>query len=530
MKVLVIGIDGATWDVLDDYLLRNYMPNLYKIKTKGYFGVLRSTDPPITPAAWTSCITGCQPYTHGVLGFKDYSFNNDCLSISSASSCCVPTMWQELSKQGYRIASINVPWTYPCSRANGFIVAGYGVPGIKVPFTYPEHFKTELLQQIPDYDVLAKWEKFNDIGSEKFDANISRVERCFQQRLETARIICSKQEFDIMMVQFQDIDMIQHHMWPCVDRNTRNNYPFVRDRLFHMFEKLDESIGSLLDLAESNGLVVIVVSDHGFGRMLGSIKPNMLLHKWNYLNYKSPIRRMYRRIQRNLCSLSKKRTPMPIELKSPVDWKNTKAMVLYAAMNGHVYLNVKGRNLNGCVMPGREYNEIIKDLKRKFLQVTHPETGDPIFSKVSTPSEFYTIENVNEERLGDLILVPRQGYIVHQSTTRKGNYIDLQPDDSLSGCHYSDGIFIFFGYNIKNDQNKRAHIVDIAPTIYAVMGARIPTYLDGKVLKDVFVENLKIQYETPKKSEFSKKSDRYGLSEKEQKLVAKRLSDLGYLD
>lgn len=142
MKVLIIGLDGATWDVFDDFLLDHHMPNLKKLKSEGYSGVLQSTDPPITPAALTTCITGCQPYTHGVVGFKDYPSRDNSLHVSSAASCRVPTMWEELSDQGYKkVASINVPWTYPWREVNGLVVAGYGLPSTEADFTYPHDFK-----------------------------------------------------------------------------------------------------------------------------------------------------------------------------------------------------------------------------------------------------------------------------------------------------------------------------------------------------------------------------------------------------
>lgn len=531
MKVLIIGLDGATWDVLDDFLLDNYMPHLRRLKTGGFCGILQSTDPPVTPAAWTTCITGCQPYTHGVLGFKDYSFEDDHLRISSAASCRVPTIWEQLSNQGYKVASINVPWTYPCVEVNGIIVAGYGLPSTEVQFTYPADFRNELLERIGDYDISARWEKSEYYDAAKFEANVCRVERSFEQRLEAARIVNRKITPDVMMVQFQDIDLIQHHIWPYLDKSTRGLYAPQRDRLFSMFMRLDQTIGGLIELADTEQSFVAVVSDHGFGRMLGSIKPNMLLYKWGYLKFQSPIGRMIRRLRRNLLSLSSKtRGSMPIELKSPVDWRRSKAMVMYAAMNGHIYLNVKGRNPNGFIQRGVEYDNIIEDLKSRFSRLTNPATGEPMFSRVMRTAELYNRKAEDVEKLGDLILVPKPGYIVHQSTARKGDCIGFQPEDSLAGCHYCEGIYIFYGPNIKGGENKRAHIVDIAPTVYAALGAKLPAYLDGKVLQDVFSKDLKIQYQSPEAPDSQQSSKQHELSEQEQELVAQRLSELGYLD
>jgi len=524
-------LDGATWRVMDDLLLENHMPNLNRLKTTGWSGVLQSTHPPVTPAAWTTCITGCQPYTHGVVGFKDYSSRDDNLRISSASSCCVPNMWEELSRQGYKVASINVPWTYPCSKVDGFIIAGYGLPGTEVQFTCPPELKGELLDLIPDYDVSANWEKEGNVDAEKFDVNVSRAERCFQQRLETAKLLYGKTNLDVMMVEFQDLDLMQHHIWPYLDKDTRDKYPAKRDRLFRMFEKLDAAIGSLLELAEKENTTVAVVSDHGFGPMLGSIKANMLLHKWGYLKFKSYAARMIRRFRRNLGgNMSEKKSEMSIEMKTPIDWKRSKAMVMYAAMNGHIYLNVKGRNPFGHIERGREYDDIIADLRQRFLEVTDPATGENVFTTVVTPKELYDCGQADTEKLGDLVIIPRPGYIVHQTATQKGDFLTLQPEDSLAGCHYYEGIYIFCGPNVKPEQNKPAHIVDFAPTIYAALGAEMPAYLDGVVLQEIFRENVKVRHPSSEQPETQKAGGQEGLSEEEQILIRKKLAELGYMD
>jgi predicted AlkP superfamily phosphohydrolase/phosphomutase len=531
MKILIIGLDGATWDVLDDFVLDNYMPNLKRLKTGGYSGILRSTDPPITPAAWITCITGCQPYTHGVVGFKDYSFEDERLRISSARSCRVPTMWEEFSNQGYKVASINVPWTYPCPKVNGAIIAGYGLPNTQVQFTYPDDLKDRLLESIPDYDVMAKWEKSENHDPEIFEANIVRVERSFEQRLQAARMLSAKTNFDVMMVQFHDLDMMQHHIWACLGSGTRDSYVSRRDRIFSLFKKLDEAIAGLLELAGTEQLDVAVVSDHGFGPMFGSIRANMLLYDWGYLKFQSPFARMIRRLRRNLpSSASRESFSMPIELKTPVDWKRSRAMVIYAAMNGHIYLNVRGRNQHGCVERGAEYDSIIEDLRQRFSRVTNPATGKPIFTQVVTPAELYNVDVSVEEQFGDLILVPVPGYIVHQSTSRKGNCIKLQPKDSVGGCHYCEGMYIFHGPNIKKGRNRQAHIVNIAPTIYALLGAKMPKYLDGTVWEEMFIEKIPVTYQESGDQAARQARGKEALSTQEEAEIAKRLSALGYLE
>ncbi len=525
IKVLIIGLDGANWSVLDDALVAGHMPTLRTLRTEGNSGVLQSTHPPVTAAAWTTCITGCQPYTHGVVGFKDYSFRDDRLRISSAASCRVPNMFQQLSSQGFKVASINVPWTYPCADVNGIVVSGYGTPDTTAAFTSPPEFKKELLAAIPDFDFIAPWQKGDNRDLELFDSNISKVERCFAQRVETAKMVNGKISPDLMMVQFQDLDLMQHHIWPCLSSQTRDSYPVHRDRLFRMFEKLDSAIAELLELAGSD-TTVIVMSDHGFGPMHGSIRANMFLHDWGYLRTKSSLGRMVRRARRNLIS---EKDEMEVELKTPVDWKNSKAMVMYSAVNGHIYLNVKGRNPHGTVERGAEFDAIIEDLKGKFAQITNPKTPQKVFQDILTPAELYGVPSVDTEILGDLILIPAPGYIVHQSTSRKGPPIRLEPPDTFTGCHYYEGIYVVKGPGVDKTAGQRAHIVDIAPTVYALMDAELPAYVDGKPAQSLFERKLEAPIQAPTEKETAKPA-RENLSDAEQELVRKRLAELGYMD
>ncbi|MHC4698200.1 MAG: alkaline phosphatase family protein, partial [Planctomycetota bacterium] len=82
-RVLIIGLDGATFDVLDPMMAEGRMPRLKQVIESGASGVLRSTIPPITPAAWTTFLTGKQPGTHGIIDFERYDVRTNRLSFNS---------------------------------------------------------------------------------------------------------------------------------------------------------------------------------------------------------------------------------------------------------------------------------------------------------------------------------------------------------------------------------------------------------------------------------------------------------------
>ncbi len=524
-KVTIIGLDGATWNVIDDVVLDHAMPTLKKLRDNGYWGVLKSTEPALTPAAWTSCITGCSPPIHGVAGFRNYRFKNDTLGIGSASDCLVPNMFQKLGDQDFSVAAINVPWTYPCTNINGIMVAGYGSPGI---FTYPEQFRKELLAEISDYDILAKWETSESYSLAELDTRISLVERSFIQRLQAATLISKRTSCDVMMLVFQDLDKLGHYMWQYLDSDKRNRWPGHRDRMFKMFSHLDSVIAGLLKLGNDSSLVA-VVSDHGMGPKLVNVYPNLLLYQWGYLKFQNPLRRFIRRTRRNLWSLFGRNKPrMSVEMKFPIDWARSKAVLMLADINGHLFLNVRGRQPKGTIEPGVQYENTLDDLQKRFSQLRSPLTGLPLFEKVVRPSELYSRDCVDNERFGDLVLVPGPGCFIKTKLSAKIPGAEPLPEDSSQGCHRPEGIFILSGPNIK-PARAEANIIDIAPTVYASLGAKLPKYMDGRVLTKAFNQQPRIEYLDTDDDSFHIAPPRGQLTADEEQIVAKRLAELGYL-
>jgi predicted AlkP superfamily phosphohydrolase/phosphomutase len=415
------------------------------------------------------------------------------------------------------------------------MVAGYGCPGPQSSFTYPGEFRRELLAQIPDYEIKANWDWSPKHDFDVFNQNVERVERSFDQRFEAARLVSKSVHWDIMMIQFHDIDVMEHCIWSYLERRTRDNYIAHRDRLFKMFEKLDIVIGRLLDLSSSRELLVVVVSDHGLTRRIVDVRPNMLLHQWGYLKLKRASQRFMRRMRQNLLRHlpGKKgkdgKQDIGHDEYGDCDRSLSKAIMLFTAVSGYVFLNVKGRQPNGCVHPGEEYDSIVRDLRMRFSELKCPVSDQPIFRRVGTPAEIYEAAHIDVERFGDLILVPQAGYMLKSSCSISRKYAQVVPEHSAKGCHCLEGMYVFSGHNIKAAAAEEAQIADIAPTVYAALGAKLPSYMDGKVLTTIFREEPKILVGKSDVPEGPKKDTKVYTAE-EEKQIEKYLVDLGYID
>ena len=101
-RVLVVGLDGATFDVMKPLVAEGQLPNLGRLMDQGSHGVLRSTHPPITPSAWTSFATGKNPGSHGLFDFQRVEPDTYAFVPVPANQHGQRTLWGILSDAGRR--------------------------------------------------------------------------------------------------------------------------------------------------------------------------------------------------------------------------------------------------------------------------------------------------------------------------------------------------------------------------------------------------------------------------------------------
>src|SRR4030067_1686418 len=275
-KVLIFGLDGGTWAVFDSLIEEGYMPNLKKLIEKGVSGVLKSTIPPITPAAWTSFQTGMNPGKHGVFSFIQFDKDKKKFSFVNSDSIMVETVFEYLSRNGFKIISINLPVTYPPKHINGIMISCFLTPSIKCDFIYPQHLKEVILKRFPDYTVspVELVYKFNPFKSKRdFEKFLNGMLAQIKEKKELALYLMNNHEWDIFFLQFQSLDSFQHILWPYLDRT----HPLFDNTKYKQlassyFAELDTAIGEILEcsaktLKPGDEVLNIALSDHGFKKM-----------------------------------------------------------------------------------------------------------------------------------------------------------------------------------------------------------------------------------------------------------------------
>ncbi len=534
--ILIVGIDGGTWDILEPAIKGGYMPTLRKLRDEGAWGKLQSTIPAITPAAWSTFQTGCNPGYHGILDFSWWDRNTKQLNFVN-SRHLRRTIWSRLSQRGYRVGVINVPMTYPPQPVNGYVVTGILTPSLESEFTYPPELKRELLSAIPDYHIFNLENAGNLDPSPNFRSIlIDRLVQIAGLRLKAAEFLLHKEPLDVLMVHFQASDVIQHALWDYLDpAHPRFTSEKQKDLFNRFYRSLDGYIGELIDLFRKrcgDNSLTVLLSDHGFQGHRCRFQLGNWLYRQGYLKLltrdisarrlKQWTRRL--RIGRLLRPFVSEKKMQTLEKKlvasvPGIAWEKSRAFATGNCGEGYIYLLEEGT--------ARETSAAA--LIEMLTAIRNPATGEKVIENVWRKEDLYSGPSM--EKVPDLVVVPAAGYsCTGPCRPERGLFTPvMEGRDFHLGKHHPDGIYIIHGSGVRPTE-ARARLIDLSATLLAFAGA--PTDgMEGIPLRDCFVDSGKSWEKTPADTCLQ---DAWAVSEEvytsdDEEQIKKRLEDLGYL-
>ena len=536
-KCLVIGLDGGTWRVLKPLIEEGEMPTLAWLVEQGTCGVLNSTIPPITASAWVSLQTGVSPNKHGIYDFVQYQSGSYKPNFVNSQSIRQKTIWNILNEAGKKVALIGVPITYPPEQVNGVIVSGLLTPSLESNFTYPPELRDELMNNIRDYRFITTQDTFFRRGLNTFLKKLIYTEK---KRMEAAEFVFNKYQWDVGVVQFQSLDNLQHALWPILAHDSQEYSPERRRKVINFFQFLDRAIEKLLTIAGEN-TDVIVISDHGFGRLKKIIFLNRWLEHNKFLVCRSSFvnksifgfLNLTKRIdflKLHYLLLKSKREAQPVTsiINFGIDWHKTKAYMLSGSQAANIYINIQGREPEGIVVES-EYTNVREELKEKLLNLIDPETGESVIKKIYYREE---ISSANLQVAPDLLVIPVDGYMFSQRIGGSSDTIfqNRHYGRDEVGCHCQEGIYSLYGPSFSaQDKGPVANIVDVPATILALMKVKIPSYFDGRPMEFGLKESVSQQRMKEGGEIEAKELGKEVYLKEEKQLIEKRLKNLGYL-
>lgn len=284
---------------------------------------------------------------------------------------------------------------------------------------------------------------------------------------------------DALLIQcFEFPDRVGHVFWRFVDKGHPAYDAALAakwgDGLLRSYQLMDEIAGEAMKAADAKGTALIVLSDHGFSTWRRSVNYNTWLVQNGYLGLRSGVVAK----QRNVELLFDHG-----QFWENVDWSKSRA---YALGLGNVYINLEGRESQGTVKPGAEYDQLKLELKERLEAMVDPETNQRPVSRVFLREQIY--RKFDPNLLPDLFVTNSEGYRVSWQTSLGGVQKDLFETNKKpwSGDHCSldpDIVKGIFFYNRKLTSDRAPYIADIYPTVLDLLGLTPPYELDGVALR-----------------------------------------------
>ena len=553
-RILVIGLDAAGLDLIQPWVAEGHLPHIGRILSTGTYAAMRSTMPVMSPPAWTSLISGLNPGKHGIYDFVRLLPGSYRLQSTRRDQTSFRTIFDYASDAGQPVIAMNIPLTYPPAPVRGIMVAGLGAPS-RGQFAHPPALREELLDWGYRLDIDVEFAP----GRER--EWLDELRAVTQSQTAAMIRLMQREPWELAMIVYRAIDEVETFFWHHMDATHPQHDPAAARQfgstILDIHRMMDAEVGRLIEAA-GDDTTIVLASDHGGGPAHREVFLNVWLEQQGWLVRKQPaalnrlrkatMRRLHLtreslapRLDWSLAHAIRRRIPMKLQhklvpeatttLADAVDWSRTRA---YSFGNiGQIYVNLRGREPEGIVEPGAEYEQLLDDLAAALFELK--DDGLPVVDAVYRAKDLYTGPYAHYGP--DLNIIMRgMSYTAQSWREMAGQTIFGVSGTHYTGIHRPIGMLAMSGPSVPGSgQQPEVQIVDVAPTLMQQMHLPIPGEIDGRVLTN-FVQRGEAEAphsgSTPAMAAEEARElnpTRWEDPEEEQE-VLDRLRNLGYLE
>ena len=296
VRVLLIGIDGASWEEMLPLLQAGDLPHLEGLMRDGYSAQLTTMAPALSPVIWTTIATGKSPRKHGIRGFLAQDPATGRRLPVTSNLRRTSALWNMLGDAGVPVGVIGWWVTWPAEEVNGWMVSPYSAPGQttwkgtvygdgRAGQTWPEEYMEQIRDEI-EAGVEGAAEEFQQLFPVPAGMELPDYLRAFLADTRWVHIsdrifrdvglkMIGEEQPRFMAVYFGGVDVTGHRFWRFAHpdqgdwQRTEAQIAVFGRSLDASYRWIDEAVGRLVAAAPP-GTTVMVVSDHGME--LGSRK------------------------------------------------------------------------------------------------------------------------------------------------------------------------------------------------------------------------------------------------------------------
>lgn len=432
-KVVVLGIDGVPFALLNRFMNEGRMPNLSTLTKKGTFTSMTASIPEVSSTSWSTFMTGVNPGKHGIYGFTELQKNSYKWRFPNSGDIKSSTLWDVAGRNNKKSIVLNVPSTYPAGELNGILTAGFVALDLKKA-TYPES-AYEYLKGI-GYKMDVDTQKARQSSS----ALAEDIDKTFDIRKNAILHFFDNHEWDLFIGVITETDRLHHYLWNALHDSEHSQHTFF----LGFYKKLDAFIGEMYDRA-GDDISFIILSDHGFTAIKKEVYINTWLKEKGYLKF---------------------RNEKPETFEDMLEESK-----IFALDPARFYIHLKDKYIHGSVN-GSEYDSLRQKLKEELLSLVID--GEKAIKTVFFKEDIY--HGSLYDNAPDLVALSYEGYDLKGAI----NKTELAGKGFLTGGHTREDAVFFINRKIEaNDVN----IIDVGPTIISLLGIKENSF-DGRCLID----------------------------------------------
>ena len=505
-RQLLIGLDAAEWNLIVQWAGAGKLPTFHRLMVQGVRAELSTTAEQLPDTVWASLYTGSNPAKFEKFFYVQYDGSTGDLRHVPDDAIRRAPFWDYLSQAGCRVGIVDAP-KFPLSKTvNGFQLTNWGAHATKTArASTPPSLLSEIETRFGEHPV-------GDCDA--VDDKPKSLEKLRQHVLDGVRLrgrmtrsLMQERPWDVFFAAFSETHCIGHHFWRGIDaghpRYEETRAAGLADTLEQVYVAIDREIGEMLALAGDDTLCMVFAA-HGMGPIYhASWNLPEILHLLGYGNDRpgSGAARASRKGRINPWRILKMVMPgklqyaikalLPSALKDELlfrwyagarKWKGCRAFSIPNNDSvGAIRISVRGRDKDGIVAPGREYDSICRDIANALYELTDPKTGRPVVRRVTLSREEFHGPFVDQ--LPDLTVLWDQSFPWEALHSPRFGTLDLRRQDGRSGGHSSHGFVLAVGPGVPAGvEMQRRSIYDIAPTILEAAGVTRPDDLDGQAI------------------------------------------------
>lgn len=526
-KLFILGVDGATFDLLKPWTNQGHLPGFGTLLKEGCHATLKSSIPPLSPIAWTSIATGVNPGKHGIYDFllkkKTENPNQPIFTFATGGDRKTKAFWEILSESGKSSIVVNMPCSYPPDPINGIMISGWDAARDKAKAFHPKELHKEIVEKFGDYymvpiDILSK----REMASKDPQSNRrlhEAVLKMTKYRRETLHYLAKRYPWDIYFGVFYETDIAQHRFWSTLETGALTDSP-----IFHVYQEIDLFIQDLLN-EFGDGIDIMLISDHGFKPLITGVDLNSYLDQQGFLKRRVSIKgklifavlKHFKSLRRMLKSLGRSRwVPEKISNMKPrhmnIDFQNSDVFFEGTYPYFHVLDSGKAKN-------------IVPELLRCLSELEYE--GQRVFKKIMPKQDVFWGPYVDQ--IPEIIGILNDHFEVAGAEVfmaKLGSKENVFLEHVWEGNHSENGVFVFRGNEASQERMETINVFDIAPTILAYYGLPVPAEMDGLPIQDVLGDR---EITFSDYNIYKDESIGETLRPEDQQAIEERLRALGYI-